>query len=307
MPEICLIGTGGMMPLKNRWLTSCYYEHEGHAILIDCGEGTQIALAEADCKISRIDMLLITHTHADHVSGLPGFLLSLGNASRTEPLDIYLPAGRTQILKNLLSICDRLPFEVRFNELPTDRRCSFTADTIDPMLTIESLPLRHSTVCLGYSLTLTRKQEFQPQAAAELGVPVKYWRTLHSGESVTLEEDGRIITPEMVTIANRRPIKLSYVTDTLPFKEIAEFAGGSQLFICEGMYGDREKKKSMNEKAHMLMQDACQLAKSAGAERLWLTHYSPAEVNPAYYEKELRKLFCGVTISSDGIKIEIKE
>lgn len=307
MPEICLIGTGGMMPLKRRWLTSCYYEHEGHALLIDCGEGTQIALAEADCKISRIDVLLITHTHADHVSGLPGFLLSLGNASRTKPLDIYLPEGRTQIVKNLLCICDRLPFEVRFNELPTDRKCSFTADSIDPMLTIESMPLRHSTVCLGYSLTLSRKQKFQPQAATELGVPVKYWRTLHSGESVTLKEDGRLITPDMVTIANRRPIKLTYVTDTLPFRDIADLARGSQLFICEGMYGDRDKKQSMNEKGHMLMQDACLLAQKAGVERLWLTHYSPAETNPAYYDKELKKLFGEVTISSDGIRLLIKE
>ena len=94
MTDICLIGTGGMMPLKERWLTSCYIEHEGKAVLIDCGEGTQIALTCADCKISRIDVLLITHIHADHISGLPGFLLSLGNASRTEPLDIYLPRAR---------------------------------------------------------------------------------------------------------------------------------------------------------------------------------------------------------------------
>lgn len=295
-----------MMPLKNRWLTSCYYEYEGHALLIDCGEGTQIALAAADRKISRIDALLITHTHADHVSGLPGFLLSLGNASREEPLDIYLPAGKTGVIKSLMSICGHLPFEVRFTELPTDRRFSFTAERLSPLLTIESLPLRHSTTCIGYSVTLNRKQEFQPQTAKELGVPVQFWRVLHSGESVTLD-DGRIITPDMVTLANRRPIKMTYVTDTLPFNGIAEFAKDSQLFICEGMYGDREKKQSMNEKGHMLMQDACELAAKSGAEKLWLTHYSPAEMNPKYYEKELKKLFPAVTVSIDGINIEIKD
>lgn len=306
MPQICLIGTGGMMPLKNRWLTSCYYEYEGSAALIDCGEGTQIALAQAGCKISRINLLLLTHMHADHVSGLPGFLLSLGNASRTEPLEICLPKGKTPIIKNLLSICDRLPFEIICRELPLDKPYRFTSERLDPLITIESLPLRHSTNCLGYSLTLNRRQEFQPDRANELGVPLKLWRVLHSGESVTLD-DGRVITPDMVTISNRRPIKVSYVTDTLPFSAISGFAKGSQLFICEGMYGDTEKKQSMNEKGHMLMQDACNLAANAGVDKLWLTHYSPAEINPQFYEKDLKRIFNNVTVTKDGTWIDLKD
>ncbi|MCR5121853.1 MAG: ribonuclease Z [Ruminococcus sp.] len=306
MPEICLLGTGGMMSLKNRWLTSLYYEYEGNALLIDCGEGTQIALAECGAKISRINMLLITHTHADHVSGLPGFLLSLGNASRTEPLEIYLPEGKVQIIKNLMSICDRLPFEVIFRELPIRERRSFTAEAVSPLVTIESLPVRHSTTCLGYSVTLTRKPEFRPERAKELEIPVQFWRFLHSGETVTLD-DGRVITPDMVTLDNRPPIKVTYVTDTLPFAEIADFAKDSRLFVCEGMYGDLDKKESMNEKGHMLMQDACRLAAQAGAERLWLTHYSPAEMQPKRFAGELEKLFPNVTVTSDGAKITIKE
>ena len=89
--DICLLGTGGMLPLKNRFLTSCYIEHEGRAVLIDCGEGTQVAAAKAQIKISRIEAILITHTHADHITGLPGLLLSIANTERTEPLEIYVP------------------------------------------------------------------------------------------------------------------------------------------------------------------------------------------------------------------------
>lgn len=306
MPEICLLGTGGMMPLKNRWLTSLYYEYEGNSVLIDCGEGTQIALAESGAKISRINMLLITHTHADHVSGLPGFLLSLGNASRTEPLEICLPEGKIPIIRNLMSICDRLPFEVVFRELPLKEHTSFIADSISELVTIESMPVRHSTACLGYAITLNRRQEFQPDRAKELGVPVQLWRKLHSGETVTLD-DGREITPDMVTLANRKPIRVTYVTDTLPFPAIADFAAGSRLFICEGMYGDADKKQSMNEKGHMLMQDACRLAAKAGAERLWLTHYSPAEMAPQRFTSELLKLFPNVTVTTDGTWVTIKE
>jgi ribonuclease Z len=304
MPEITLIGTGGMMPLKDRWLTSCYIEHNGKAVLVDCGEGTQIALAEYGCKISRIEILLITHVHADHISGLPGFLLSLGNSSRTSPLEIYLPEGTAHIVEKLTCICDRLPFEIHVRELPLSCEGRVPADTIDPLLEIKSLPLRHSTDCLGYSFTFGRKPVFLPESAQSLGIPVKYWKTLHSGENVRLE-DGRLITPDMVTGDERPAVKLAYVTDTLPFSGISRFAEGADLFICEGMYGETDKKKSMNQKGHMLMQDACSLAAAAGAKRLWLTHYSPAEKHPKIYAKQLAKLFPNVTVSRDGEKITL--
>ena len=304
MPEICLAGTGGMLPLKDRYLTGCFLEYSGKAILIDCGEGMQVALAAADLKISRIEMLLITHDHADHVTGLPGLLLSMGNCSREDALDIYMPESSLRVVKSLMSVCGRLPFEVRLHTLPDKEAVSFKADKIDPMLTISSLPVKHSVRCLGYSLKLEKKPVFQPDKAKELDIPVKYWRVLHSGETVTLE-DGRKILPEMVTGDKRDPVKVTYVTDTLPIPEIEDFARDADLFICEGMYGELDKKQSMNEKRHMLMQDACRLSDKAGVKQLWLTHYSPAEKYPENYEKELKKLFKNVRISKDGEKITL--
>ena len=278
MPEICLAGTGGMLPLKDRYLTGCFLEYSGKAILIDCGEGMQVALAAADLKISRIEML--------------------------DALDIYMPESSLRVIKSLMSVCGRLPFEVRLHTLPDKEAVSFKADKIDPMLTISSLPVKHSVRCLGYSLKLEKKTVFQPDKAKELDIPVKYWRVLHSGEAVTLE-DGRKILPEMVTGDKRDPVKVTYVTDTLPIPEIEDFAHDADLFICEGMYGETEKKQSMNEKRHMLMQDACRLAEKAGVKQLWLTHYSPAEKYPENYEKELKKLFKNVRISKDGEKITL--
>ncbi len=304
MPDITLIGTGGMLPMPDRWLTSCYYFHNGHAVLIDCGEGSQVALTEAGCRHNRIDVILLTHLHADHVAGLPGLLLSMGNGGRQQPVTVFMPEGRAKILAGLLAICGGLPFEVRLAELPFDKPYSFTLPELDPMLTFSSLPLQHSERCLGYSLSLARKPEFQPERAKELQVPVKYWKQLHSGECVQLE-DGRTVSPEQVTVPNRPPIKLTYCTDTLPLDEIAEFARGSQLFICEGMYGDEDKKEDMDRKQHMLMQDACRLASRAGAERLWLTHYSPACAAPWLYEEKLRELFPNVSCAKDGMKITL--
>ena len=88
MLEVCLLGTGGMMPLPYRWLTSLMVRYNGKSILIDCGEGTQIAMKEKGWSPKPIDVICFTHFHADHISGLPGMLLTMGNAERTEPLTV---------------------------------------------------------------------------------------------------------------------------------------------------------------------------------------------------------------------------
>ncbi len=302
MPEICLLGTGGMLPLKNRYLTSLYAEYNGKAVLIDCGEGTQVAIAQHGLKMSRIETILITHAHADHVTGLPGLLLSIGNCSRTEPLDVYIPESTEKTIRNIMSVCGALPYEVHLHRLPEKTPTAFTADKIDPMLMISTIPLEHSVSCIGYRLSLSRKPVFEPDKAKQLDVPVKYWKTLHSGSSVQLD-DGRTVNSSDVTGASRPPLSVTYVTDTLPIDSIAKFAEGSELLICEGMYGDVSKKQSMNEKGHMLMQDACGIASRANVKHLWLTHYSPAETEPELYEEELKKIFENVSISHDGDKI----
>lgn len=305
MPEITLIGTGGMLPLKNRWLTSLYTEQNGKAVLIDCGEGTQIAFAQHGLKLSRIQMILITHSHADHVTGLPGLLLSLGNTERTEPLTICFPSSAEDAVRGLMQVCGRLPYPVELRPLPEREGVRFSAEQIDPLLQISTLPLRHTVPCLGYRLEFLKKPEFQPEAAKALGVPVQFWKKLHSGEDVVLP-DGRKIVSGQVTGPPRPPVRISYTTDTLPIPEIAEFAENSDVLICEGMYGTADKKESMNEKKHMLMQDACLLAKKANAVRLWMTHYSPAEKHPAQFREELQKLYADVTISQDGEYILLK-
>ena len=304
MAEICLLGTGGMLPLKDRFLTSLYVEQNGKALLIDCGEGTQVAMGMHGLKMSRVEALFITHDHADHVTGLPGLLLSIGNCSRTEPLDIYLPESCVNAVRSLMSVCGYLPYEVVLHTLSSDNAESFKLEKIDPLLTVNTLPLQHSTKCIGYSLEFYRKPVFDPQKAKALGVPVQFWKKLHAGESVTLE-DGQVITQEQVTGEQRVPLKITYTTDTRPLDSIVGFAENSDLFICEGMYCDKDKKQSMEEKGHMLMQDACELAKKANAERLWLTHYSPAEKEPEQFTDELKAIFDGVTVTADGMKLTL--
>lgn len=305
MPEITLLGTGGMLPLKDRFLTSLYVEQDGKAILIDCGEGTQVAFAQHNLKLSKVKAIFLTHLHADHVTGLPGLLLSLGNTGCCELLPIYCGTSTVEMVRHLLYVTGGLPFDVKIIPISEKKQTSFSLPMIDPMLTVAALPLKHRVGCLGYRLEFSKKPEFLPENARALDIPVQFYKALHAGECVTLP-DGRRIRPEQVTGEPRRPLRLTYTTDTLPIPEIAEFASGSDLFICEGMWGMPDKKDSMNQKRHMLMQDACRLAVQAHAERLWLTHYSPAEKHPEIYGEELAAICPAVTIAADGEHITLK-
>lgn len=301
MVDVCLPGTGGMLPLVRRYLTCCWIEVMGKAILIDCGEGTQVALADADCKVSRMECLLITHFHADHISGLPGLMLTLGNQGKTTPLTIAGPRGIGHIVASLLVIAQKLPFEIIVKELSPKESESFSIAGLD----IDTLPLRHRIPCLGYSVTYRRKPVFNPDKAAALNIPVTFYKNLHAGE--TVEIDGRVYTPDMVLDGERAPLKVTYCTDTSSFEEMADFAKGSDLFICEGMYCDEEMRDKMDEKHHMLFTDAASIAKKADVPELWLTHYSPALVKPKDYEENVREIFPNTVISYDGMKKTIKK
>jgi ribonuclease Z len=300
MINVTLIGTGGMVPLPERFLASCLIEYNGKSILIDCGEGTQISLHKGRLSMSKIDTILITHCHADHVSGLPGLLLTIGNQGRTEPLNIIAPRGSTKYINSLLVVCGYLPYEVRIAELHDTKPQEF--EQIG--LKITSIPLKHHINCLGYSLELALRPHFQPDIAKKLNIPVKFWRTLHSGNNIKV--DGNTYTPDMVLGEPRKPIKISYVTDTRPVKRIKDIVKNSDLFICEGMYGEDEQHDNAVEKMHMIFSEAASIAKEAGVKELWLTHFSPSMMKPGDFIKYASDIFPNVRVGKDLMSTTLK-
>jgi ribonuclease Z len=304
MLDIMLPGTGGMLPSDTRWLSCCWLESQGRAVLIDCGEGTQIALKKQNLRLGNVNTLLITHFHADHISGLPGLLLSLGNYGKTSPLLIAGPKGLGRVVNALLTIAPSLPFPIELKELfgGTNGEEAFDSDGFR----IESFRLRHGMICLGYKVTLFRKPVFNPEKAAALCLPVKVYKRLHAGQSVALE-DGRTITPDMVLDGERAPLRVGYYTDTRAFREIADFMAGCDLLIAEGMHGDEEIADKIHEKKHSMIRESAKIAALAGVNRLWLTHYSPALANPREYLSDARKIFPSTKMGYDGISITLPE
>lgn len=299
MLDLCLLGTGGMLPLPYRALTSLMVRYNGSNILIDCGEGTQTQIRLLGWSFKPIDVICITHFHADHISGLPGLLLTMGNAERTEPLTMIGPKGLAKVVNSLRIIAPELPFEIKFIELDKE------FEQIDICgLRLEAFRVNHRVVCYGYNIVLYRAGKFDAERAKALGLPVKYWSILQRGESVNYE--GQEYHSEMVMGERRKGLKVTYCTDTRPVDAIARCARDADLFICEGMYGEEDKIDKAKEHKHMTMQEAAMLAKQADVKEMWLTHYSPATARPYEFEDKVKAIFPRAVMGKDRMERELK-
>ena len=298
MLDVCLLGTGGMMPLPYRWLTSLMTRYNGSSLMIDCGEGTQIAVKEKGWSFKPVDIMCFAHYHADHISGLPGILLTMGNAERTEPLTMIGPKGLERVVNALRVIAPELPFEIKFIELTEPE------ETIELKgYTIHAFRVNHNVTCYGYTLEIPRAGRFSVEHALEQQIPQKYWSRLQKGEII--EEEDKTYLPEMVLGPPRKGIKLTYCTDTRPTESIAKNAKDSDLFICEGMYAEKEKLAKAKQYKHMTFYEAAHLAKDAGVKEMWLTHFSPSLVRGEDYMDAVRKIYPNAYLGKDGKSVTL--
>ena len=298
MLDVCLLGTGGMMPLPYRWLTALMTRFNGSQLLIDCGEGTQIALKEKGWSFKPIDVICFTHYHGDHISGLPGLLLTMGNADRHKPLTLIGPKGLERVVNSLRVIAPELPFEIKFIEI-TEPEQSFELNGYR----LKAFRVKHNVTCYGYTIEIDRAGKFDVQRAVEQEIPKEYWKILQKGETVVF--DGRILTPDMVLGPPRKGIKVTYCTDTRPTESILKHAADSDLFICEGMYGEKEKASKAVEYKHMTFYEAARIAKEAEVKEMWLTHYSPSLTRPEEFMDDVRKIFPNAIAGKDRMTVEL--
>lgn len=298
MLELCLLGCGGMMPLPYRKLTSLMARYNGSSLLIDCGEGTQVAIREKGWSFKPIDVICFTHYHADHISGLPGLLLTLGNAEREEPLLLVGPRGLARVVNSLRVIAPDLPFPIEFHELSDPEETLSVGGC-----RIEAFRVQHNVPCYGYSIMVDRAGRFDVDKARENQVEMKYWSRLQKGERIELAD--RTLTSDLVLGPPRKGLKCTYTTDTRPIRSIADHARDADLFICEGMYGEPERQQKAKEYKHMTFYEAARLARTAGVKELWLTHYSPSLVRPEPYMDAVRKIFPHTKAGKDGKSITL--
>jgi ribonuclease Z len=304
--DVALLGCGGGMPIPERYLSSLLINYNGRKIVIDCGEGTQVSMKILGWGFKSIDVICITHGHADHIVGLPGLLLTIGNSGRTKPITIIGPDGITDIVKGLMVVAPYLPYELNILENPeapveilSSINCTNSLVEEFHDLVISTMELEHSTKCLGYSFYFRRKPKFDLDSAVANDIPKIFWSKLQKNE-IVINQDKTYL-PSMVLGKERRGIKLSFVTDTRPIPKIAPFIKGSDLLICEGTYGnDNDIEKAIKNK-HMTFREAAQLALNGGVQELLLTHFSPSMHIPCEFKDNAMDVFKNTIIGFDRL------
>lgn len=298
MIDLLLLGTGGVMPRPERWLSSLLVRCRGELVLFDCGEGTQIPWQRFGWGFRRLGAICLSHVHADHVAGLPGLLHALANAGRTESVALYGPVGTAEAVNGLRVIAPRLPYELRVTELTGGlagrERFGLPGGLEGRVATGE-----HGLPTLAYRVGVGRARRFSAERARALGVPQPLWRPLQRGEAVRWE--GGTASPEEVLGPPRRGLALGYVTDTRPLAEIAALVAGVDLLVCEGSYGDPADGAKAVARGHMTFGEAAGLARAAGARALWLTHFSPALPDPDAFLGEATAVFPATTVGYSGL------
>ncbi|MDR0443047.1 MAG: ribonuclease Z [Treponema sp.] len=296
--EAFILGCGGMMPLPNRHLTSVLLRREGELFLFDCGEGTQVSLRRLNLRWKKISVIFVSHTHADHVTGIPGLLMLTSQVDRDDPLYIIGPPRIGEYIESSRRVLDMyINYEIIVQEI-TSPGIVYKGDGFH----VRCFPLRHTKPCYGYTLEEDmRPGEFHPEKAEALNVPMGgLWGKLQKGEMVQ-SADGREVRPSDVMGPPRMGRKFSFVTDTLAFPEIAPHVIGSDLFVCEGMFG-KDLAEDAHAKKHMTVEEAAKIAASAeGIKKLALIHYSPRYNDYELKEllKEAQKIFPNTALTRD--------
>ena len=269
------------MPLPYRHLTSVLLRREGDLFLFDGGEGTQVSLRKLNLRWKKINAIFISHTHADHVTGLPGLLMLSSQVDRDDPLYIFGPPKIAEYIETSRKVLDMyINYQIIVKEI-YEPGIIYSGDDF----TVRAFPLSHTKTCVGYTLEEKKRPgAFNPERAKELNVPCgPLWSKLQSEESV-MSAEGIEVKPEEVLGAARNGRKFSYVTDTKYLPSIAAEVAGSDLLVCEGMF-ENALAADAAEKKHMTAAQAATIARDASVRKMALIHYSPR-----YTDSDLKKL-----------------
>lgn len=295
MVQATLLGCGGTQPLPDRALSAFCLTAGGSTVLFDCGEGTQAAARRAGVSIFKIDAILLSHFHGDHIFGIPGMWQTMAGLGRRAPLLMAGPPGLNRLLQAMYGFAGPLPFEIRTIELEGCR-----GEFEVPIGKIAAFPAKHRVPCCGYVYTLPRAGRFDPARAQAKNIPLPYWSRLQNGEPV----GG--FTPADVLGPARRGLKVVFATDTRPCPTLQAAAQDADLLCMDATYASDDDRPKAKLYGHSTCREAGALAAAAGVRRLWLTHYSGAVTDPEPGLLAAQSQFPAAEAGFDGKQLLLK-
>jgi len=301
-----VLGSGGMMPMPTRRLTSVGLRLEGSVYLLDCGEGTQIPYKELHLGQRALALVAITHLHADHVLGLPGMLMLRAQMPDPGPLIVLGPPGLTRFIDNVRhDLAIYINYEIKVREW---QRGANPEAFRDEQLRVIWAPLDHTVLCLGYRVEEhDRPGRFDAARAEALKVPRgPLWGALQQGRTVETPTGARV-EPAQVLGPPRRGRHVAFITDTAPAPSMERLLWQADLAFVEGMFLAEHAEEARSKK-HLTVHQATQAASAAGAEELVLVHLSPRYLETGHierFEEEAREAHPRARVARDGEVITV--
>lgn len=272
MLDVCMLGSGGSVPLPERGLSSLFVHFGNIAMLIDCGEGTQVSAKKIGINLGSLDYVFLTHLHYDHVLGLPGLLASLDNPDRKNPVVIFGPVGVKRAVENMLYAGRFKNLKMQFHEFRGNEDIDFGN------FRVSVFQVEHSVKCYGYAFYLPRGCLFDPDKAAAQGVPVDALSPLQLGHTVVI--GGKRYDKNSLFGPDRRGIRFVYATDTRMCDNLVKYGKDADLMFLEGMYPNRDTATQTGGDEHLTFEEAASVARVCNAGKLVLTHFGPSNANP---------------------------
>lgn len=301
MLTVTLLGTAATLPQPDRALSAAVFSCRGRHILLDCGEGTQLALHRQRISPMKIDLIALTHFHGDHILGLPGLLQTMEVMDRKEALVITGPTGLTDVMRSVLALADELSFPVRLAEGADPLPMAALHSSWPVGTTLTAFETVHRVASQGYALHIPRMRQMRTGLAAARGIPKALWPQLQSGRTVTVGK--RTIRPEEVCGPERKGLTAVFTGDTAPCRSIIDAARDAELLIMDATYADDAHAEKAARYGHSTYGQTALCAAEAGVKRLWLTHFSARLDEPEAYLDAARAHFPQAECGADGMRI----
>ncbi|MGA9532016.1 MAG: ribonuclease Z [Anaerolineales bacterium] len=303
MFELTFLGTSASAPSVHRGLSAQIISYRDQRYLIDCGEGTQRQILRSGVGFRRIDRILITHGHLDHILGLGGLLSTFSRWEAIDHLQIWGGRWALERVRDLVFGVvlrgNRPAIDIEL--IPVDPGVIIEEDG----LSVHAFPVTHrGPDVFGYAFEEESRRPFLPGKAETLGVPVGPVRKeLVEGRSVTLA-DGKVIEPDQVLGPSRRGARLVHVGDCGRTDDILQACTDADGLVIEATYLEYERDLA-DKFGHLTARQAAQLARDAGVGHLYLTH-----ISRRYREREIHEeaaeVFPNVSVARDFDQFQIR-
>lgn len=297
--KITFLGTSSMMPTKDRNAFSVLINHETDNILVDCGEGTQRQLRQINFSPSKINKILITHWHGDHVLGIPGLLQTLAGSEYSKVLEIYGPKGTKKFMKSIMSMFLNQN-KIKLNIKEINKNGKFYENNL---INMEAVYLDHTAPCLAYSIIENEKRKMNLEYLKKYGLSKHpLLGKLQKGKSIIYK--GKKISVNKATYLLKGK-KITVITDTKLCNQCYEISKDSDILVCEATFMKNLKDKASDYK-HLTTEQAAQIAKQSKSKKLILTHISQRYESSENkkIELEAKNIFKEVVVANDLMKID---